>query len=324
MPGGGYANLDLLERLALSPDVTVATILGEGSFHQFHGGTTTNVADEAERRARITAYRQHFRELRGRDLIGLDRPMKFVGSLEARASRRTRPRVATGFNFDALRDPVAYAPDTPVPLPDELKLAAIAGVWEHRAWREATWLGHPVNRYPADLHTYQELLVARRPALVVATGDDDGLGGRALFLASVCDQLGHGRVVAVGRGAGEHLGTHPRLTYVDGDVAAPEVAEQVRALAPDAPDAMVLLAVGDLGRTKRAFALYAPLVPVDGYLVVENTVVNGRPVAPDFGAGPQDAVFQLLAEHHDFVIDPTGERYTVTFNRNGYLRRTAS
>ena len=51
MPGGGYANLDLFERLAVTPGVTLATILGEGSFHQVHGGTTTNQPDADERDA---------------------------------------------------------------------------------------------------------------------------------------------------------------------------------------------------------------------------------------------------------------------------------
>ena len=71
----------------------------------------------------------------------------------------------------------------------------------------------------------------------------------------------------------------------------------------------------------QAFERYAPLVGVGGYVVVENTVVNGRPVSAGFGAGPPEAVFQLLTRHQDFVIDATMERYTVTFNRNGYLRR---
>ncbi len=50
MPGGGYANLDLWERLGSAPDVTTVTILGEGSFHQVHGGTTTNDAAHDDRR----------------------------------------------------------------------------------------------------------------------------------------------------------------------------------------------------------------------------------------------------------------------------------
>ncbi len=44
MPGGGFANLELYERLGSSADVNVVTMLGEGSFHQMHGGTTTNLS----------------------------------------------------------------------------------------------------------------------------------------------------------------------------------------------------------------------------------------------------------------------------------------
>ena len=45
LPGAGYGNLDLYERLAGGPDVTVVSMLGEGSFHQLHGGDTTNRTD---------------------------------------------------------------------------------------------------------------------------------------------------------------------------------------------------------------------------------------------------------------------------------------
>jgi cephalosporin hydroxylase len=60
---------------------------------------------------------------------------------------------------------------------------------------------------------------------------------------------------------------------------------------------------------------------VGGYVVVENTVVNGRPVVSGFGPGPHEAVVTILGRHPDFVADPAGERYTLTFNRGGYLKR---
>jgi cephalosporin hydroxylase/glycosyltransferase involved in cell wall biosynthesis len=320
MPGGGYANLDLFERLALSPGVTPASILGEGTFHQFHGGMTTNVADDAERRQRVVSYREHFEELRGRPLAGLDRAVHYVGAMATKAARRTRSRRELALRFDALREPTDPGPG-PVALPDELKLAAIEGVWDHQAWREATWLGHPVNRYPADLHVYQELLAQVRPRLVVVAGDDPGLGGRALFVASVCDQLGHGRVIAVGRQDPSERPGHPRVTHVAGSPDDPAVAERVSALAQGPPSALVIVGLGEVRRVVAAFERYAPLVPVGSYAVVENTVVNGRPVASGFGPGPHEAVVDILARHGDFVPDPAGERYTVTFNRGGFLKR---
>jgi hypothetical protein len=41
-PGGGFVNLDTLSRAVRLPDVNVITLLGEGTFHQVHGGVATN------------------------------------------------------------------------------------------------------------------------------------------------------------------------------------------------------------------------------------------------------------------------------------------
>ena len=323
MPGGGYANLDLFERLALSPDVTAASIVGEGTFHQFHGGTTTNVADEAARRQRVVSYRHHFEDLRGRTLIGVDRPVHYVGSMATKAARRTRSRRVLKLGFGTMRDPTQVdAP--PVPPADEVKVAAVEAVWDHQAWRQAQWLGHPVNRYPSDLHVYQELISELRPGLVVLAAEDHGLSGRALFAASVCDQLGGGHVVAVGGDDPSDRPEHPRITHLAGPPEDTAVASQVAALAPETAGALVILGVGHVTRVVDAFELYAPLVPVGGYVVVENTVVNGRPVVSGFGPGPYEAVVTILGRHPNFVADRARERYTVTFNCGGYLKRAPS
>ena len=258
MPGGGYANLDLFERLALGPEVTPASILGEGSFHQFHGGTTTNVPDPVIRREQLASYGEHFRDLRGRPLLGLDRPIKFVGSLDPSAAKRTRSRRPLAA-IEALRDPVDHATGTAaLPVADELKLAAIEALWSRQAWVEATWLGRRVNRFPTDLHCYQELIVAQRPDVVVVSGDDDGLGGRGLFVGTILDQLDHGRVISLGRGdvgPGPH---HPRLTHVAGAPEDPAVAGQVAALVERDETALVFLALGRDRRVVAAFEHYAP------------------------------------------------------------------
>ncbi len=324
MPGAGYANLDLFERLALAPGVNVVSMLGEGTFHQFHGGTTTNVVDQVEHRERVASYGEHFKELRGRSLLGLDRAVKFVGALDPPAAKRTRAR-RSHQSLGPLRDPVTFGgQDAAVPVAEELKLAAIEATWDQQSWKDTTWLGHRVNRYAADLHCYQELVVASRPDVVVVTGDDDGRGGRALFFASLLDLVDHGHVVAVGESAATSLPTHPRVTYVMGRADEEATSSRVRELASQHGDAMVFLALGASSRVVAAFNQYESLVPAGGYVVVENTVVNGRPAAAGFGAGPLEGVFQILGAHPDFVSDRTFERYTVTFNRDGYLRRMAA
>ena len=85
----------------------------------------------------------------------------------------------------------------------------------------------------------------------------------------------------------------------------------------------MFVGLGAADRVEAAFEAYSPLVPVGSYVVIENTVLNGRPVVSSFGPGPHEAVNAILRGHHDFVPDVAYERYTVTFNKNGYLRRMA-
>ena len=57
------------------------------------------------------------------------------------------------------------------------------------------WLGHLAQKCPLDLWIYQEILTETMPDLIIECGTR--LGGSALFLASVCQLLGRGRVVTV-------------------------------------------------------------------------------------------------------------------------------
>jgi glycosyltransferase involved in cell wall biosynthesis len=46
LAGGGYANLDFYKRACEFPGAQLITLLGEGTFHQFHGGAATNARPE--------------------------------------------------------------------------------------------------------------------------------------------------------------------------------------------------------------------------------------------------------------------------------------
>jgi cephalosporin hydroxylase len=62
---------------------------------------------------------------------------------------------------------------------------------------------------------------------------------------------------------------------------------------------------------------------VGSYLVVEHTVVNGHPVWPGFGAGPNEALQRFLARNGCFVQDTSKEKYALTFNPGGFLKRVS-
>jgi cephalosporin hydroxylase len=69
---------------------------------------------------------------------------------------------------------------------------------------------------------------------------------------------------------------------------------------------------------------YADVVTPGGYLIVEDTNVNGHPAAPEFGPGPTEAVRDWLKTAPPFDADASCERFLVTLNPGGFLRRRGS
>jgi cephalosporin hydroxylase len=320
MPGGGYANLELYERLTSSPDITSVTILGEGSFHQVHGGTTTNEPQVDARHGELALYAEHFSALRGQPYRGHGKPTHYVGAMRPNTMRsRSRRRTAANFARPKEREGPDGLPTKPSPIPDDLKSDFIEAFWEAMAWKQTSWLGWKTGKTPTDLFVSQELVSRVRPEWIVETGT--GPGGRTLMLASVCDLLGCGQIVSVGPTREGDRPSHPRLTYVDGVPHQPAIAERVSALVDNAPALVILGTRGSRQRILREFELYSPLVPVGSYVVVEDTIVNGHPVWPGFGSGPMEAVKSIVNERAGFASDHELERYGLTFNPGGFLRR---
>lgn len=86
IPGGGFLNADLLTEAAAVEGVTPVQLIGEGSFHQMHGGTTTNVTPE-ERTACVEQYQAQYREIRGCDLEPISKDIFFLGHLPTHHSK---------------------------------------------------------------------------------------------------------------------------------------------------------------------------------------------------------------------------------------------
>jgi cephalosporin hydroxylase len=189
-----------------------------------------------------------------------------------------------------------------------------------QTWRNTRWLGVSVLKCPLDLWVYQELLTELRPDLVIETGTR--FGGSALYLASIMDLLGQGQVVTVDCDWQEGLPDHPRIEYLLGSSVSEEILDQMQQRTYGKSTVMVLLdSAHDQNHVLRELHCYAPLVTKGSYLIVEDTSINGHPVLPDFGPGPAEAVDDFLATTRAFVRDPRREKYLMTFNPSGYLRR---
>ena len=158
-----------------------------------------------------------------------------------------------------------------------------------------------------------------RPDLIVETGTAHG--GSALYLASICDLLDHGEIVTIDIVGNDARPTHPRIEYITSSSIDPALVDDVRRRAEGKNVLVILDSAHDREHVLQELRLYSPLVPVGGYVIVEDTNVNGHPVARKHGPGPKEAVDAFLAETDAFVVDREREKFRVTFNPGGYLRR---
>jgi cephalosporin hydroxylase len=206
------------------------------------------------------------------------------------------------------------------PIADELVWEFTEAVWRTIPWTSTTWLGERVESAPTDLVSYQEAICSVRPDWVIETSRGDR--GRTLFLASICEMVGHGQVVSVGIGDDSDRPLHPRLTYVDGRASDPGTVGRVLDLVgADLRSVVILGSRADVPTTVAEFRAYAPLVPVGSFVVVADTIVNGHPVWTGFGPGPNEGVKRILATDGRFISDSAMEKYSFSFNPIGYLRR---
>jgi cephalosporin hydroxylase len=191
-----------------------------------------------------------------------------------------------------------------------------------RTWANTSWLGTPAQKCPLDLWIYQELLYELRPEVIIETGTASG--GSALFLASICDLLGHGSIVSVDIVAQPDRPRHERITYLTGSSTDPQIRGQVEEFAGDREPVLVILDSNhERDHVLEELRIYAPLVTPGSYVIVEDTNVNGHPVWPDFGPGPMEAVEEFLRHAAEFSVDRRREKFFLTFNPGGYLQKQA-
>lgn len=190
------------------------------------------------------------------------------------------------------------------------------------------WCGVPTLQHPFDAWVTQEIICEVRPDLILECGSYRG--GSAVMWAMILEQVNpSGRVLTID--------VEDRL---DRARSVPMFAQRVDSLLGSTVDPAILAEVSACAAGKRTLVIldsdhskahvaaeldaYAPLVSEGSYLIVQDGVVNGHPVEPDFGPGPFEAVIEFLARDDRFEVDTSRERMLFTFNPNGFLRRRQS
>lgn len=78
--GGGYVNLDFYKRVVEQPETQLVILLGEGSFHQVHGGATTGSKD-IDRQTSMQVHAIEYQSLRGAAFSPPEKRPIFLGAI---------------------------------------------------------------------------------------------------------------------------------------------------------------------------------------------------------------------------------------------------
>jgi len=189
-------------------------------------------------------------------------------------------------------------------------------------YEKSHWMGAKAWKNPLDSWVYQEIIYEVKPDIVIEIGCMEG--GSTLFLANLLDLIGKGQVISIDIDRSKYNIKHPRIIELEGDSASPEIVDKVTALCKNR--SVLLIHDGDHSKEQVITDLkaYCGLISVGSYIIVEDGIVDIMKAGDGIGSpgeGPLAATDQFLRENPDFIVDRERERYILTYNPNGFLKR---
>ena len=189
-----------------------------------------------------------------------------------------------------------------------------------RTWNNTRWMGRRTMRCPLDLWVYQEILHDINPDIVIETGTNEG--GGTHFLASIMDVIGKGKVIGVDIEELDNRADHERITYIQGSSISNEIVRKVsEMIEPDHAVLVILDSDHNMPHVLEEMKIYSEFVTKGSYMIVEDSNINGHPIMPKWGPGPFEAIQKFLQENNFFEIDRSQEKFYLSFNPNGYLKK---
>ncbi len=188
----------------------------------------------------------------------------------------------------------------------------------------AHWMGVLIRKTPLDLWIYAELIHRVQPDLIIETGT--AKGGSALFFSAMQRMVKpDGLVITIDeKSCPESIaGRGKSIIHLEGKSQDPDIKTKVENWIDEGDVVMVSLDAGHLTyEVGIELEFYAPLVTPGSYCVVEDTNIEGNPIGHEGVNGPGKAVKEYLRWHHEeFEADESCERFKLTFNPGGWLRR---
>jgi cephalosporin hydroxylase len=198
-----------------------------------------------------------------------------------------------------------------------------------------TWMGRPIIQYPQDMIAMQEIIWDVKPDLIIETGIAHG--GSLIYYASLLELIGNGEVLGIDIDIRQHnrkeIEKHPmfkRIKMIEGSSIDEVIVDKVKEIADGNKKIVVCL---DSNHTHEhvlnELKYYSPLVSVNSYIIVFDTIVEDLPEGYfsqkrpwGIGNNPRTAVDEFLKNNDSFIIDKSiDNKLLISVTPCGYLKR---
>ena len=186
------------------------------------------------------------------------------------------------------------------------------------------WLGKPIWQPTLDVWTLQETIFEVKPDLLIECGTYKG--GSAWFFGDLFELMGKGRVITVDIEK-LHDTSHPRVTYLIGDCASPQIVQQIRAERDKVSGPVMVILDSDhkADHVTRELNAYHSFVTPGSFLHVQDGVIDVQQRFATARPGPLKAIEAFVAEHPEFEVDlQRSNKFLITHHPKGWLRRKAN
>jgi len=205
-------------------------------------------------------------------------------------------------------------------VPNSTAFESYIDCFYHNCRGNIRWMGKKADKLPSDAWTYQEIIYETKPDVIVEIGNQ--YGGSTLFLANMLDILGKGRVIAIDVNHSLVDFQHPRIASITGDANSSEVLSRLSSLISPTENVMVVEdSSHTFENTLSVLRNYSRFVRKGMYFIVEDGICRYPFIEDGPKPGPYEAIHEFLRENKDFVIDKTREKFILTYNPDGYLKR---
>jgi len=184
------------------------------------------------------------------------------------------------------------------------------------------WLGMPVRKNILDAWIYQEIIYEIRPDVIIEIGSK--YGGSTRYFANLLDLLDKGTVISIDMDRSVYSLVHDRVKVLTGKSSDPAILYEVGRLCKG--KSVMVIQDGDhnKGQVLEDLENYSGFVSIDSYFIVEDGIVDLFHPGDSLGfdrEGPLKATEEFLRGHPEFVCDMSRERYLLTYNPKGFLKR---